>query len=143
MNRISLLDAFLYIELSWLWMDAFHRDCWLKTAAGGVHLGVDCVAEVALGGGVVGVALEVAGRDGAGSFGEGDGLPAGVDSRREEIEGAGGVAAREEACDETGYSEGGYFYEAADETTALAGGHRELQEEELDRSQMFTARSRK
>jgi hypothetical protein len=105
---------------------------------------VDGVAEVTLRGVVVGVALEVAGRDGAGGFGEGDGLPAGVDSCREEIEGAGGVAAGEETGDEAGYSKGGYFYEAADETVGLAGGHKELQEGGIGyRSQMLTARSRK
>ena len=110
----------------------FDCDCGYRPWCEMWHLGVDGVAEVALGGDVVAVALEVAGRDGAGGFGEGDGLPAGVDSRWEETEWAGGVAAGEETSDEAGYSEGGYFYEAADETTGLAGGHRELQEEELD-----------
>jgi hypothetical protein len=113
-------------------MDAFRMRLRLKTMVSGVHLGVDGVAEVALGGVVVAVALEVAGRDGAGGFGEGDGLPVGVDSGGEEIEGAGGVAAGEETGDEACYSKGGYFYEAADETTGLAGGHRGLQTEELD-----------
>jgi hypothetical protein len=132
MNCITPLDAFLYIELSWLWMDAFRLRPLLKAVAGEVHLGVSRVAEVALGGGVVGVALEVAGRDGAGGFCEGDGLPAGVDSGGEEMEGGGGVAAGEETGDEAGYSKGGYFYESADETAGFVGGHRELQEEELD-----------
>ena len=93
---------------------------------------MDRVAEVTLGGEVVGVALEVTGRDGAGGLGEGDGLPAGVDTCGEEMEGIGGVAAGEESCDEAGYSEGGYFYEATDETTGLAGGHKGLQGEKLD-----------
>jgi hypothetical protein len=85
---------------------------------------VDRVAEVTLGGEVVGVAIEAAGRDDAGGFGEGDGLPVGVDTRGEEMKGVGGGASGEESCDETGYSEGGYFYEAADETAGLARGHK-------------------
>ena len=93
---------------------------------------------------MVSVAFEVAGRDGAGGFGEGDGLPAGVDSGGEEVEGAGGVAAGEETGDKAGYSKGGYFYEAADETTGLAGGHIGNSNGRIGyRSQMFTARSRK
>jgi hypothetical protein len=113
-------------------MDAFRCGLRLKTVAHGVHLDVDRVAEVALGGVVVGVTLEVAGRDGTGGFGEGDGLPAGVDSGGEEVEGAGGVAAGEETGDKAGYSKGGYFYEAADETTGLAGGHIGTPTAELD-----------
>jgi hypothetical protein len=81
---------------------------------------------------VVGVALEVAGRDGAGGFCQGDGLPAGVNTRGDEMEGVGGVAAGEESGEKACYSKGGYFYEAADETTGFAGGHKVLRAEKLD-----------
>jgi hypothetical protein len=81
---------------------------------------------------VVGVALEVAGRDGAGGFGQGDGLPAGVDTCWDEVEGVGGVAAGEESGEKACYSKGGYFYEAGDEATGFAGGHKVLRAEKLD-----------
>ena len=81
---------------------------------------------------MVGVALKVTGRDGAGGFGEGDGLPAGVDTRGDEVEGVCGVAAGEESGEKACYSKRGYFYEAADETTGFAGGHKVLQAKKLD-----------
>ena len=117
----------------------------LETVVGGVYLGVERVVEIAVGGDEVAVALEVAGRDGGRGFGQGDGLPAGISTGRDEAERVGGVAAGEETCDEAGYSEGGYFYDAADDAAGLAGGHlRELQRDGIGyRSRINTARSRK